>query len=51
MCVLRDIFIYLKQEDDFKRYFQEVIQQNSRRPALRDEMSVVYGKAAVVIKK
>ena len=51
MCVIRDIFIYLKQEDDFKRYFQEVIQQNSRRPALRDEMSIVYGKAAIVIKK
>jgi len=51
MCVLRDVFIYLKQEDNFRHYFQEVIQQNSRRPALRDEMSIVYGKAAVTIKK
>ena len=51
MCVVRDIFIYLMQEDNFKCYFQEVIQQNSRRPALRDEMSVVYGKAAVTVKK
>lgn len=51
MCVLRDIFIFLKREDDFKRYFQGVIQQNSRRPALRDEMGIVYGKSAVIIKK
>ena len=51
MCVLRDIFIYLKQEDDFKRYFQEIIQQNKRRPALRDEMGIVYGKTAAAIKK
>jgi hypothetical protein len=41
MCVVRDIFIYLGQEDDFKEYFQGVIQQNSRRPALCDEMSIV----------
>ena len=51
ICVMRDIFIYLNREDDFQRYFREVIQQNSRRPALRDEMAIVYGKAAVTVKK
>ena len=51
MSVMRDIYIYLTRENDFKSYFQEVIQQNSRRPALRDEMSIVYGKAAVAVKK
>jgi len=49
--VLRDISIFLKREDEFKSYFREVIQQNSRRPALRDEMSIVYGKEATDIKK
>lgn len=38
-------------EDDFRQYFQGIIQQNSRRPALRDEMSIVYGKSEVTIKK
>ena len=51
MCVLRDISIFLKREDEFKGYFGEVIQQNSRRPALRDEMGIVYGKEATDIKK
>jgi hypothetical protein len=51
MCVMRDIFVYLKQEDEFRHYFSDVIMQNSRRPALRDEMGVVYGKEATVVKK
>jgi len=51
VCVVRDIHVYLGTEDDFRQYFQEVIQQNSRRPALRDEMSIVYGKEAVMVKK
>jgi hypothetical protein len=50
MCVLRDIYIYLKQEDDFRSYFGDIILQNNRRPALKDEMSLVYGKAAVKTK-
>ena len=51
MAVMRDIFIFLAREDEFQGYFGDVIQQNSRRPALRDEMSIVYGKEATVIKK
>ena len=51
MCVIRDIFVYLKQENEFKRYFNDVMMQNSRRPALRDEMSIVYGKGATMVKK
>ena len=51
MCVMRDIFAYLKREDEFRSYFQDVIAQNSRRPALRDEMSTVYGKQATMLKK
>ena len=53
MCVLRDILIlvYLKQEDDFRSYFRNIIMQNNRRPALRDEMRTVYGKEATLIKK
>jgi hypothetical protein len=51
MCVVRDIFVYLQREDEFRSYFKAVIMQNSRRPALRDEMSVVYGKEATMIKR
>jgi hypothetical protein len=51
MCVLRDIFHYLHREGDFRHYFSDVITQNSRRPALRDEMSIVYGEEATKIKK
>ncbi len=51
MCVTRDIFIYLGKEEEFRQYFQEVISRNSRRPALRDEMGIVYGKAATMLKK
>jgi hypothetical protein len=43
MCVLRDIFIFLEREENFKSYYEELMAQNSRRPALRDEMSIVYG--------
>ena len=51
MCVMRDIFAYLKQEDEFQSYFKDIITQNSRRPALRDEMSIVYGKQATILRK
>ena len=51
MCVMRDIYIYLQREDDFRHYFRGVIMENSRRPALRDEMSIVYGKEATGVKK
>jgi hypothetical protein len=51
MCVMRDIFTFLENEDAFRGYFKDVIQQNSRRPALRDEMSIVYGREATVVKK
>lgn len=51
MTVIRDIFILLEQEDKFREYFKEVILQNNRRPALRDEMSIVYGKDATIVKK
>jgi hypothetical protein len=51
VCVIRDIYSYLKREDEFRSYFQEIITQNSRRPALRDEMSIVYGKQAAMLKK
>ena len=44
MCVIRDIYMYLGQEDAFGEYFGGVIAENSRRPALRDEMSIVYGR-------
>ena len=51
MCVMRDISIYIKREDEFQNYFNNTIAQNSRRPALRDEMSIVYGKQATISKK
>jgi tetratricopeptide (TPR) repeat protein len=51
MCVLRDIYVHIEREDEFKRYFKDIIAQNSRRPALRDEMSIVYGKQATMLKK
>jgi hypothetical protein len=51
MCVIRDIYACLEREDEFRHYFRDIIAQNSRRPALRDEMSVVYGKTAAMIKK
>ena len=51
ICVMRDIFHYLQREDEFRHYFRDLIMQNSRRPALRDEMSIVYGKEATVIKR
>jgi hypothetical protein len=44
MCVARDIYVHLEREDEFRRYFRDVITQNGRSPALRDEMSIVYGK-------
>lgn len=44
MCVLRDIFEYLAKKDEFMAYFENVIAQNSRRPALRDEMNIVCGR-------
>jgi hypothetical protein len=50
-CILRDIYVYLNQEGSFRGYFGAVIAENSRRPALRDEMSVVYGKEATIVKK
>jgi tetratricopeptide (TPR) repeat protein len=51
MCVMRDIYKYLKREDEFRAYFRDIIAQNNRRPALRDEMSIVYGKQATMLKK
>jgi hypothetical protein len=51
MCVMRDIYVYIEREDEFKSYFKDIITQNSRRPALRDEMSIVYGKQATMLKK
>ena len=51
MSVMRDIFIFIEKEDEFRDYFKEVIKENSRRPALRDEMKIVYGKEATVVKK
>ena len=51
MCVMRDIYTYIKREDEFQSYFRDVITRNSRRPALRDEMSIVYGKQATMLKK
>jgi hypothetical protein len=51
MSVIRDIYVYLEREDEFRQYFKEVIAQNSRRPALRDEMSIVYGAKATEIKR
>jgi hypothetical protein len=51
MCVMRDIYIYLDREKEFQHDFRDLIMQNSRRPALRDEMGIVYGKAATAIKK
>jgi hypothetical protein len=33
--------VYLEREDEFRHYFKDIIAQNSRRPALRDEMSIV----------
>ena len=44
MCVIRDIYCYLKREDEFREYFENCIRKNSRRPALRDEMSIVLRK-------
>jgi hypothetical protein len=44
MCVVRDIYVCLEREDEFLQYYGNLIAQNSRRPALRDEMSIVYGK-------
>ena len=49
ICVMRDISTYLNQEDEFRSYFGDIIAQNSRRPALRDEMSIVYGKQATIL--
>jgi tetratricopeptide (TPR) repeat protein len=51
MCVMRDIYMYLNREDEFRGYFRDIITQNSRRPALRDEMSIVYGRQATMLKK
>jgi hypothetical protein len=45
MCVARDVYKYLKQEEEFERYFRDLMAQNSRRRALRDEMRIVYGKS------
>jgi hypothetical protein len=42
MCVLRDVFSFRGQEDDFQDYFKNIMMENSRRPALRDEMRIVY---------
>ena len=50
MSVMRDIFALIGKEDEFRSYFREVMQQNIRRPALRDEMSIVYGEATIVKK-
>jgi len=43
MCVLRDIYTYLKRMDEFDNFFRDIISQNSRRPALLDEMRIVHG--------
>ena len=43
MCVIKDIYVYLNREDEFKGYFNNILAQNKRRPALRDEMGIVYG--------
>ena len=50
MCVLRDIFVYLNDENSFQHYFKETLADNSRRRALLDEMRIVYGKAATKLK-
>jgi hypothetical protein len=41
MCVARDVYAYLGKSDEFQSYFQDIIKQNSRRHALRDEMGIV----------
>ncbi|MDR1135655.1 MAG: hypothetical protein LBL49_05700 [Clostridiales Family XIII bacterium] len=43
MCVIRDIFRFLNLDEDFQKYYRGVMEENSRRRALRDEMQIVYG--------
>jgi tetratricopeptide (TPR) repeat protein len=37
-AVIRDIFAYLNEEDQFEQYYDEILRKNSKRPALKDEM-------------
>ncbi|MDR1135480.1 MAG: hypothetical protein LBL49_04785 [Clostridiales Family XIII bacterium] len=41
MCVLRDIFSFLDLNEEFNEYYDDVMEVNRRRPALRDEMRIV----------
>lgn len=38
-AVIRDIYLYRNEEDEFDKYNKDVLDRNGRRPALKDEMN------------
>ncbi|AJA49174.1 hypothetical protein CPAST_c31080 [Clostridium pasteurianum DSM 525 = ATCC 6013] len=36
--IIKEIFNFLSKEDEFKDYYDRIIRENNRRPALKDEM-------------
>lgn len=37
-AVIRDIYAYIREEDQFELYYSEILTRHSKRPALKDEM-------------
>ena len=42
-AVARDIYYYLGKEEEFADYYDGIIAENNRRPALKDEMKRKVG--------
>lgn len=42
--VIKDVFSILDKEKDFEDYYDKIIKENSRRPALKDEMKRKIGR-------
>lgn len=38
IAVIRDVSIYMNELDSFNQYYTKILKENSRRPALKDEM-------------
>jgi hypothetical protein len=36
--IIKDIYTYLNEKEKFDRHYSKILLENSRRPALKDEM-------------
>lgn len=36
--IIKDIYTYINEKENFNQYYNKIIAENNRRPALKDEM-------------